>query len=79
MRPDRHCAAMPWASAVSWALAGVLVAACGGGGGSPSGAGGCERVSGGTSSLTLRNQLTSGVQAYLPPLSVPTWPPANAT
>ena len=42
----------------------ALLASCGGGG--DSGSGGCELVSDGPSKLTIRNSLSTGVQAFLP-------------
>lgn len=46
----------------------LQLSSCGGGGdSSPGGASGaCERVSAGSRSLTIRNELASGVEAFLP-------------
>ena len=45
----------------------LQLASCGGGGSSSSSAvGACERVSSGASSLTVKNELASGVEAFLP-------------
>jgi hypothetical protein len=44
---------------------GALLASCGGGGDGGS-SGGCELVTDGPSKLTIRNNLPTGVEAYLP-------------
>ncbi len=45
-------------------MCGALLVSCGGGG--DGGGSGCELVSDGPSKLTIRNNLSTGVQAYLP-------------
>lgn len=42
----------------------VVASSCGGGGDGDSG--GCERISEGPSTLTVRNELSTGVRAFLP-------------
>ena len=44
-------------------VAAMLASSCGGGG---DGDGGCERISEGPSTLTVRNELSTGVRAFLP-------------
>jgi hypothetical protein len=54
------------------AAATFLAAACGGGGGGDDGNGGnamCERVSAGPTSITIRNSLSTGLQAVFEELS----------
>jgi hypothetical protein len=56
------------AKALGTAALVLQLASCGGGGDSSSGgtSGACERVSAGTSSLTVKNELASGLEAFLP-------------
>ena len=56
------------ATALAAAVAALQLASCGGGGDSSPGgsSGGCERVSAGTSSLTVKNELASGLEAFFP-------------
>ena len=54
-----------WCRRGVFAACAALLASCGGGGDGGS-AGGCEVISDGPSKLTVRNNLSTGVRAYLP-------------
>lgn len=55
------------ANAMAAAAAVLQLASCGGGGSSSSSTSGtCQRVSAGTSSLTVKNELASGLEAFFP-------------
>lgn len=55
------------AKALAAATLALQLASCGGGGSSSSStSGACERVSAGTSSLTVKNELATGLEAFFP-------------